>query len=101
MKIIKQYLEEIGLVGAGLLGAGAVYLYRRMMSDAARACNQFYGINKTICMLKYKIRIAQTMLSKATTSNEKQMWKARLEKYRYKLVMAQRKLAAEKRQTKK
>lgn len=101
MKITKNYMEEIGIIGAAAIATGAVALYKRMLSDAARTCNQFYGVEKTICMLNYKIRIAQTMMGKSKNADEKLMWSSRIKKYQYQLTVAKRKQAVQRRLKKK
>jgi len=99
MKTINTYLQEIAWLGLAA-AAGAAALYNRMMSDAARNCNQLYGTEKTVCMLRYKIEIASTMISKSKNPEVKQLWNIRLKKYQYKLAAAQSRLAAQRKQKK-
>ena len=91
MKVTNQYIQEIGLIGTAVIGGSAIALYKRFLSDAARKCNQFYGPQKSVCMLNYKIKATQAMLKNSKTNEDQLMWKARLQKYQYQLTIAKKK----------
>jgi len=93
MRTINKYIQEIiGVLPAVAAAGGAYWLWNRFMSDAAKSCNRYAGAAKTVCMLKYKIRTAKIMISKARSEKEKLLWKSREQQYLYKLKIAQEKL---------
>lgn len=89
MKVINEYLNE-GLFIPAILGVAAITAYKRFFSDAAKQCNHQYGDKKSECMLKYKIKIAGSVLNglKKKNANRETVlnWQNKLKKYQLKLV---------------
>jgi len=52
-----RIIATIGVTGASVL---AYTIYQKMFSPAAKSCNKYKGVEKTKCMLRYKIAAAST-----------------------------------------